>query len=192
MGEAWTPEGDGGYVYRQGDVLFQGDSNFGAIWDFRDPAQPVELARYTVPGDMDTLSPIGNVVVVSVDEGGLPGQASGVFPWQQAPDDDPPAIELVNPLPDETGVAATGRIGVSFDERVERATVFEGSFRVTDEEGWPIEGSFNVQENIVNFTPSEPLPPDTLIRVEIPAGGIADISGNAIAEARTWQFRTAP
>jgi hypothetical protein len=192
VGEAWTPEGDGGYVYRQGERLFQGDSNFASIWDFGDPAAPVELARYVVPGDVDTISPIGNVAVVSVDEGGEPGKASGVFPWREAPDDDPPAIELTSPAPQQAAVAHTARVGVSFDEWVERATVFEGSFRVTDAAGWPIEGTFNVQENVVNFTPREPLPPDTTIRVVVPAGGITDLSGNPVAEELSWQFTTSP
>lgn len=189
-GEALTEDGDGGYVYRQGDRLFQGDSNFGAIWDISDATRPQEVARYLVPGDMDTLSPVGNVVVVSVDEGGEPGKATSIFPWRETPDDDPPAIELVNPMPGEEAVALTGRIGVSFDEWVERATVFEGSLRVTDGAGFPIEGSYNVQENIVNFTPAEPLPGKTEIVVHIPAGGITDVSGNPIAEEQRWSFHT--
>jgi hypothetical protein len=191
-GEAWTPEGDGGYVYRQGERLFQGDSSFAAIWDYSDPSAPTELARYDVPGDVDTISPIGNVAIVSVDEGGLPGQASNVFPWQEAPDTDPPAIELVDPPAEAKAIAHTARIGLSFDEWVERATVFEGSFRVTDADGWPIEGGFNVQENVVNFTPREPLPADTVIRVVVPAGGITDLSGNPVAEELSWQFTTSP
>jgi hypothetical protein len=192
VGDAFTDDGDGGYVYRQGDRLFQGDSNFGLIYDFSEPADPREIARIFVEGDVDTMSPIGNVVIVSVDEGGLPGQASSVLPFREAPDDVGPTLELHDPPDGAALVPVTGRIGASFDEWIERASVFEGSFRVTDGDGWPIAGTFNVQEGLVNFTPDEPLPADAEIRVVVPAGGVTDVSGNAVAEEVSWRFTTAP
>lgn len=190
-GEVFTEGADGGYVYRQGDRLFQGESNFGVVYDFADPTAPFELVRVAVAGDLDTMSPIGNVMVVSVDENGLPGQASTVMPWRETPDDDPPAIELVSPMAG-TVVPPTSRIGLSFDEWIESASVFEGSFRVTDAGGWPIAGTFNVQEALVNFTPDEPLPADATVVITIPRGGITDLSGNPVAEDLTWQFDTSP
>jgi hypothetical protein len=44
----------------------------------------------------------------------------------------------------------------------------------------------------VNFTPDAPLPADTAIRVQVPPGGITDISGNPVAEETSWSFTTAP
>ncbi|MEQ1572365.1 MAG: Ig-like domain-containing protein, partial [Myxococcota bacterium] len=192
LGEWHTDDSDGAYVYRQGDHLFQGDSNFGVVYDFSDPSAPTEIARVDAAGDLDTMSPIGNVVIVSVDEGAVPGQASTVFPWAAAPDADPPAVELVDPPDGARAIAPTGRIGAAFDEWVERASVFEGSFRVTDAAGWPVAGRFNVQESLVNFTPDEPLPADSTIHVVIPAGGITDISGNPTAQEVSWSFSTSP
>ncbi|HHO52914.1 MAG TPA: hypothetical protein ENK18_19075 [Deltaproteobacteria bacterium] len=190
VGEAFTEGGDGAYVYRQGDRLFQGDSAFGVVWDFSDPTQPTELARLEVSGDLDTMSPIGNVVVVSVDSGGDPGLASTVFPHRTEPDRQGPRGELVSPMDGATHQATTSRIGVSFDEWIERASVFEGSMRVADEHGVPVEGTFNVSEAIVNFTPAEPLQPDTTYFVSIPAGGITDISGNPTPTELSWRFST--
>ena len=103
-----------------------------------------------------------------------------------------PTLELFDPPDRAERVPTTARIGASFNEWIERASVFEGSMRVTDGLGWPIPGTFNVAENIVNFTPTDPLPADTVIRVVIPAGGIADVSGNPVGEETVWHFTTAP
>lgn len=191
VGEAVTEGGDGGYVYRQGDRVFQGDSNFGGMFDLSDPAAPVEVQRITVQGDLDTMSPLGNVVVVSVDSAAVPGRASTVFPVDPEPDADPPALELVDPPDGATRVATTARIGASFDEWVERASVHPGSFRVADgRTGEPVAGTFNVQEAIVNFTPDAPLRPDTPYVVSVPAGGVTDVSGNPVQATVTWVFST--
>jgi hypothetical protein len=189
---SWFAEGaDGGYVYRNGDRLFQGESHWGAVYDLSDPSRPTELRRVEQAGDLDTVSPIGNVMVVSVDEGAVDGIASAIVPWTEAPDADPPAIELVSPADGAEQQATTSRIGLSFDEWVERASVFEGSFRVADGRGRPIPGTFNVQENVVNFTPASPLPAGEEITVEVPAGGISDLSGNPVAEATVFSFTVA-
>jgi hypothetical protein len=49
---------------------------------------------------------------------------------------------------------------------------------------------FNVQESIVNFTPDEPLAPDSTYIVGVMAGGVTDVSGNAVAEDLVWRFST--
>ena len=189
IGEVFTADGDGGYVYRQSDRVFLGDSNFASIYDFREETLS-EVARYEGPGDLDTLSPIGNVAVLSVDSGGAPGEASGVWPFEREPDRVPPRIELARPAPGSTWVAPTTSIGVSFDEWVEHASVFEGSFRVVDSWGQQVPGRFNTQESIVNFTADEPLVEDQVYTVTVPAGGITDVSGNPTVEAFSWQFST--
>jgi hypothetical protein len=44
---------------------------------------------------------------------------------------------------------------------------------------------------IVNFSPRAPLKPGTEYTLEVPAGGIHDYSGNAIAQAFAMTFKTA-
>jgi hypothetical protein len=56
--------------------------------------------------------------------------------------------------------------------------------------GEVVAGSFNAQENLVVFVPSEPLPPESTIVVEIPAGGITDVSGNPVPTAIEFRFST--
>ena len=191
VGGVENPEADGGYVYRQHDVLFQGESNFGSRYDFTDPAAPEEVARIDISGDFDTLTPIGNVAVASVDAGADPGLATVVFPWASEPDTRGPTAELVNPADGAVWVPETGRVGLSFDEFVEPGSVHAGSFRVWNEAGEAVPGRFYAQEHIVNFVP-DALDPDTTYFVEVPAGGIADVSGNPTAAALRFSFSTGP
>jgi hypothetical protein len=189
VGADLNEDGAGGYAFRHGDLLFQGDSEFGTLHDISDPTLPTEVGRMQLKGDFDTLTPVGNVAVASVDEKGDPGQSSAVIPWDTQPDADPPQLRWHVPAHGEARVAETGRIGLSFDEMVERYSVHPGSVRVWTGDG-QVHGRFNVQESIVNFTPDEPFLPDTMVYVEVPAGGVSDISGNAIEETMTFSFST--
>lgn len=190
VGEVYAEGGDGGYVFRHGDRLFQGESNFGAVYDFSDPAAMRELARFELEGDLDTVTPIGNVAVVSVDEKGEPDQATGIFPWAQEPDGDPPAVKLSNPAEGATWIPLTGNIGVALDELIEPRSVHAGSFRVWDQAGAAVPGRFYVMEAVANFAPDAPLAEDRTYWVEIPAGGIADSSGNPTEQAFRFAFST--
>ncbi|MND05816.1 hypothetical protein D3C83_268290 [compost metagenome] len=42
----------------------------------------------------------------------------------------------------------------------------------------------------MNFTPDAPLEPDTTYVVVLPAGGIADVSGNPSSTELRWRFST--
>ncbi len=190
VGAAENAEADGGYVVRHHDVLFQGESNFGSRYDFTDPAAPIEVARIDMAGDFDTLVPIGNVAVASVDEGADAGLATQVFPWAAEPDALGPTAELTNPADGATWVPLTGRVGLSFDEQVEPKSVHAGSLRVWDEAGHAVAGRFYAQESLVNFVPDAPLAADTTYFVEVPAGGIADVTGNPTGAGLAWAFST--
>ncbi len=190
VGAAETPDGDGGYVARHHDTLFQGESNFGARYDFTDPSAPTEIARIDMAGDFDTLVPIGNVAVASVDEGADPGMATLVFPWATEPDARGPTVELTSPADGEAWVPVTGRVGLSFDEQIEPKSVHAGSFRVWAEDGSAVPGRFYAQETIANFVPDQPLEADTTYFVEVPAGGIADVTGNPTSAVKTFAFAT--
>ncbi len=185
-----APEADGGYVFRHHETLFQGESNYGARYDFTDPAAPVELSRIDMSGDFDTLTPIGNVAIASVDEGADPGLATLVFPWSEAVDTRGPTVELTSPIDGEAWVPVTGRIGLSFDEQIEPVSVHAGSFRVWSQDGKAVSGRFYGQESLANFVPDAPLRADTTYLVEIPIGGIADVSGNPTTATLTFTFAT--
>lgn len=185
-----TDLGDGGYIFQHEDHLFVGDSAFGTVYDFRDPSTPTPIGTFNLRGDLDTVTPIGQVAIVSVDEKGDPGQASAVIPWSAEPDARGPTPGMTSPAASERFVATTGRVGVVFDEMIEPISAFPGSFRVWTDAGEVVTGKFNVAENVVNFTPDAPLSPNTAYNVHLPAGGIADISGNPMTEALSFRFST--
>jgi hypothetical protein len=189
LSAAVAPDGDGGYVFRQEDLLFQGESNFGAIYDFSDPLTPTPISRMEMKGDFDTLTPIGNVAVGSVDEKGDPGLATLVFPWATEPDSVGPTVGYFNPTDGATFQASSSRIGLSFDEQIEAASVHGGSFRLWNAaDGALVTGRYYTQEALVNFVPDEALEGTYL--VEVPAGGITDLSGNPTAQTLRWRFST--
>ncbi|MFN7142675.1 MAG: Ig-like domain-containing protein [Myxococcota bacterium] len=190
IGAGASPDGDGGYVARHHDVLFQGESNFGARYDFSDPTNPTEVARIDMPGDFDTLVPLGNVAVASVDEGGDPGLATQVFPWDTEVDARGPTVELTSPADGASWVPVTGRVGLSFDEQIEPKSVHAGSLRVWRADGEAVPGRFYGQETIANFVPDAPLDADTTYVVEVPAGGIADVTGNPTGDTVRFTFST--
>lgn len=189
-GDGPSPEGDGGYVSLHENFVFIGDSNFGAVWDFTEERDAVEIGRVYLQGDFDTLVPIGNVAVASVDDGGLPGQSTAIVPWTQEPDARGPRVGLTSPNDGETFRALSSRIGFVFDEQIENRSVHAGSVRVWGTDGVAVLGSFNVQETVVNFVPDAALQPAMTYVVEIPAGGVTDLSGNPITQAWSMRFST--
>ncbi|MCO4773740.1 MAG: Ig-like domain-containing protein [Deltaproteobacteria bacterium] len=182
--------GNGGYVFLQHDTVFVGESSFAGIYDFSDPANATQLGTATLEGDLDTATPLGNLVVLAVDDDSAPDQATMLVPWRQAPDTQGPTVGMTSPRDGDTFAALTSRVGLSFDEMVEPRSVFAGSFRVTDAEGWAVDGWFSAQENLVNFSPKEPLEEDTTYVVSVPAGGITDFFGNPTTESLSFRFST--
>jgi hypothetical protein len=182
--------GNGGYVFRQHEHVFVGESSFAAVYDFSDASAPVEVGRGQLEGDLDTATPLGNLMVLSVDDDGVEGQASMIVPWREEPDSRGPTVGMSSPRDGATFQASTSRIGLSFDEMIEPRSVFAGSFRVTDSDGWPVAGWYGAQENLAHFAPSEPLAPDTTYVVTVPAGGITDFFGNPTAEEFSLRFTT--
>lgn len=171
-------EGNGGYVFYDEGFLFVGESSFASVHDFRDPANPVEVGRATIPGDLDTAVPYGNVMVLSVDDE-AEDHATAMVPWTEAVDVAPPQVLRVDPPDGATGVRTTARVGVGFSEPVEAATTFAGSIRLyRDQEA--VEGWVSVQENIASFVPKAPLTPGATYRVQVLAGGVTDLNGNVV------------
>lgn len=191
VGQAVAGDGDGGYVFQHEDFLFQGESSFAAVYDFSDPSAPTELGRMGLRGDLDTLTPLGNLALASVDDDANPGEATSIVPWSTEPDGRGPRTGMTSPVDGAVAAPLTTRIGVAFDEMIEPVSAFEGSFRVWAEDTLaPVAGTFNVQENLLNFTPLEALRPGVTYRVEVPVGGVIDLSGNPISEPLAFSFTT--
>jgi hypothetical protein len=197
-------DGNGGYVFVQQNHAFVGESSFAAIYDLSDLSNIFEVARLHLTGDLDTATPLGQFVVLSVDDKADDGRGSVVVPWLATPDAVPPAVNWVYP-PDGATLGPNSRVGVTFDELVEPVSVFDGSVRFYKvPEGAQLRadgtlpedqarlgrvaGWLSTQEGTVNFFPRAPLEPGATYVLEIPAGGVVDVTGNAVETAFSARF----
>jgi len=184
---------NGGYVYVKEGEAFVGLSNFGEVMNVEDPTEPTRSARVEMTGDLDTLVPVGNVIVASVDDDAVSGEATNIYPWKLEPDARAPLVNMVVPRDGSEGVALSSRIGVTLDEPFDLQSVHAGSFYVRPVAGGPpIAGWYSGQESVLNFWPERPLEPDTEYEVVLPAGGVVDGTGNPLGETFRSTFRTEP
>ncbi|HET6585765.1 MAG TPA: Ig-like domain-containing protein [Nannocystaceae bacterium] len=187
--------GNGGYVFVKGDLAFVGESDFATMYDVADPSAITPLAQLDLEGDLDTITPIGNVAVLSVDEDAVADQASAIAPYATAVDAVAPRVVWSVPSDGANDLAPTSRIGVVLDEMIDVKSAWAGSVRVyldgVDPALGRVDGHVSAQENIVNFSPLAPLEPGATYVLEIPAGGIVDYNGNAIEEAFSISFTIA-
>lgn len=190
VGDHDAPDGDGGYVYLHEGVAYVGLSAYGAALDVSDPTAPSMTMRFDHTGDVDTLTPFGNVVVVSVDDDAVPGEASMVVPVREAPDANGPAVNMIVPTDGATDQPLTTRVGLTFTEFVSMNSVFEGSVILRDADGDPVPAHLSGQEGVVNLWPIGPLAPATTYTLEVPAGGVTDLNGNPTTAAFTASFTT--
>lgn len=186
--------GNGGYAAVKDGFVFIGESNFAGLYDARDHGEITEVSRMYLEGDLDTAVPIGNVVFLSVDDKANTDQGTAVAPWQTAPDSTPPHVTWAWPADGAVDLPTTSRLGVTFSEHVDVGSAWAGSVRLyeagTDPALTRVDGYVSAQESIVNFWPVAPLKPNTAYTLEIPAGGITDFNGNALAETFTLQVTT--
>lgn len=186
--------GNGGYVFVKDELAFVGESSFAGIYDLTDPAAITQVATLQLPGDLDTITPIGNVAVLAVDDESEPNQATALAPYATDVDSRPPRVTWSVPQDGASGLPVSARVGVTLSEMVDVKSVWHGSVRLyaTGADGAiePVEGLLSVQENVVNFSPTTPLFPGTEYTFEIPAGGVADYNGNRIEDAFSITFTT--
>ncbi|MGM0556651.1 MAG: Ig-like domain-containing protein [Myxococcota bacterium] len=190
----YLSDGNGGYVFVKDDHAVTGESRFAVIYDISDLENISEVARLDLVGDLDTATPIGNVIVLSVDDDAVPNEASKVAPYLTEPDTTAPHVTWAWPNDGADDLPLTSRVGVTFNEMVDVKSAWRGSVRLyvdgEDPDETQVPGYINTQETIVNFTPKEPLEPNTTYRLEIPAGGIVDYNGNPVEESFTMTFTT--
>lgn len=139
---------------------------------------------------------IGNLLVLSDDQlhtvGPNTGKAAGtvIAVHDVEPDTTPPYVDTIIPKDGATGQPVTTRVGISFTDNVELATVDTRSFIVRPIGGQALPGTFSVTMSVLNFDPAEPLQPNTTYEVVLPAGGVKDYVGNGMAEEFRSTFTT--
>ena len=189
-------DGNGGYVMLHEDRAFVGESRFAAMYDISDLAAIEPLARFDLEGDLDTATPIGHLVALSVDDKAARDEGTALAPWSTTPDTAPPRVTGTVPAPGATGVAPTSPIGISFNELVDPVSVFEGSVRIYASDADPalgrVDAFLSAQELLVNLVPVEPLAPATTYTVVVEPDGVIDASGNAVRDRFAFEFTTEP
>lgn len=182
---SYRSNGNGGYVFLHERWAFVGESSIARIYDVSDLTNITLLREIDLVGDLDTIVPLGNLALLSVDDEAEPDRGSGIAPWRAEPDTTPPRVTWAWPPDGASGLAPTSRFGVTFSEHVDVLSAWEGSVRLYRAGGSPDEGrvagTVTAQETIVTFTPLCPLEPGPYV-LEIPAGGVRDFSGNAVVE----------
>jgi hypothetical protein len=137
--------------------------------------------------DQFTL-PLGNLLVIADDQ--APGAGWFVAAHQAAPDTAAPIIDTVIPKDKTAAVSVKTRIGVTFSDNIELATVNAASFILRPVGGQPLPGKFGVRMSVINFDPDGELQPGTTYEVVLPKGGVADLVGNRLAAEWKSTFTT--
>lgn len=131
--------------------------------------------------------PFGNLLVLGDDQAPYAGWV--IAAHAKDPDTTPPEVDTVIPKNGST-VPTTSRIGVSFTDNIELATVNGASFIVRPVGGAPLSGKYGLRMGVVSFDPDEDLQPGTEYEVVLPAGGIADYVGNTLSSEWKSTFTT--
>jgi mono/diheme cytochrome c family protein/PKD repeat protein len=175
VGEGTTlGNGFGGYGAYQDGYFHSGFSNLYAKYRVSD----FERVGFLQPGgfgnaDFDFAVPLGNVIFLGNDH----GTGSPVVVHQIEPDSAGPDVHWVNPPHAATGMALTTRVGLSMSDMVDIESVNAGTFAVRPVGGSPLPGKYSYQMGLVNFSPDQPLQPNTVYEVVV--NGIEDWVGNA-------------
>jgi hypothetical protein len=193
-GEYDDAGGNGGYSFFHGSNVFVGNSNFYSIYEASNLGSIELVSKVYLQGDQDTITPIGNVALLSVDNEAQADRASAIVPWKTEIDTTAPSVNWVYPPSGAAGLALTSRIGVTFDEGVDYQSAWRpGAVRMYPTAlgpGASIDADVSVVDTIVNLVPSEPLAPQTSYTFEVVAGGVEDHLGNAIQDTFTATFTT--
>lgn len=147
------------------------------------------LIAQQVGPDHGQVTPMGNLVFVGNDH----GTGSGMLCHQSAPDTTAPRVNMVSPAPDAQLQADTSRVGLTFTDNVQVHSINDTTFLVREVGTTEVlPGRYAVQGAMVNFSPAQPLKPNTQYEVIVPAAGVRDWAGNATDELFTSRFWTAP
>lgn len=141
-------------------------------------------------GDDQFSLQVGSMLVLADDE--LPYRGMVIAAHSTTGDSVPPAVDTVMPKDGATNQKKSSRIGLSFTDNLELATIHPGSLIVRPVGGEPIEGSFGLYMTVLNFDPKEDLLPNTTYEVVLPQGGVKDLVGNGIAAEFKSTFTTGP
>jgi hypothetical protein len=131
---------------------------------------------------------IGSLLVMADDEKPYLGAVIGA--QSTDPDTKAPVVDTVIPKDKSTGNSVKSRVGISFTDNIELATVNAASVIVRPMGGQPIAGKWGLYMGVLNFDPDADLMPHTTYEVVLPKGGLTDLVGNALTQEFKSTFTT--
>lgn len=141
-------------------------------------------------GDDQFSIQLGSLLVLADDE--LPYRGMVIAAHSSEPDTTAPSVDTVIPKSGATGQSKKSRIGLSFTDNLELATVHSQSVILRPEGGEPVAGTFGLYMGYLSFDPAEDLKPSTKYEVVLPEGGVKDLVGNGLAAEYKSTFTTGP
>jgi hypothetical protein len=131
---------------------------------------------------------IGSLLVMADDE--KPYLGAIIAAQSTDRDTTPPVVDTIIPRDKSTGQSVKSRVGISFTDNIELATVNPASVIVRPVGGQPIAGKWGLYMGVLNFDPDADLSPRTTYEVILPQGGLTDLVGNALAQEFKSTFTT--
>jgi DNA-binding beta-propeller fold protein YncE len=135
--------------------------------------------------DWDFSTPLGNLAYAGNDHYGSALVVHDVNPDRRGPD-----VNMISPADGATAQPLTTRIGVTLTDQVDLRSVNTTTFEVRRRNGAVLSGRFSHQQGVLNFWPDQPLEPNAVYEVRVPAGGITDLVGNATPRDFSATFST--
>ncbi|MDB5103715.1 MAG: hypothetical protein JWP91_1404 [Fibrobacteres bacterium] len=189
MGATAAMGDKGGYNMFSDGYAFSGFSHAGfAKFDLSKPGFPVaQRGTSGVDGaDEDFCTALGNIAFASSDHSG----GSSLIPHQTGPDTSGPRVNMAVPKDGAVKQPLTTRVGLTFTDLLDKATLTSANLIVRPVGGQAIPGAIATQTGIVNFSPASPLLPNTTYEVIVNEGGIKDYAGNGVPKAYRGLFST--
>ena len=179
--------GHGGYGVFQDGYIHAGMSNWYVKYDVGGFI-PWKMGKFRLSGDNDWVLPIGNLAFVGDDDG--PTSAAALVPHQAGPDSLGPTVNWSVPYSGAVHVASTARIGLSFTDNIDFASVDGRCLSVRNAGGDPVPGRISVTGALVNFSPDKPFEAGADYEVRVSAGGFRDWGGNPVPRDTLIAFTT--
>ena len=158
---------------------------------------------YAVAGNVATFTPSsplpsGTTCRATITTGArdLAGNAlASAYTWSfttgPTPDTTAPTVISEFPVDGATGVPFNTLVTATFSEAMNPLTITTFTFLLACPAGTPVVGTvgYAVSGKVATFTPTSPLPPNTICTATITTG-VRDVAGNALANTFTWTFTT--
>ena len=126
--------------------------------------------------DVDFATVLGHMVWVGDDH----GIASHLAAHDTQPDTTPPTVEWMHPADGSINLSARTRVGLAMSDNIDVESLTSATFSVrpvySSGLGPAVQGHYSGQMSVVNFSPHEPLLPNTTY--EITVDGVEDWAGN--------------